>query len=63
MKHIAKVGLTYPVGNTNIARAKRGDMDKVTEWKHVEPGEVVDDIPEVSVPWLLRAGRIEAVDE
>jgi hypothetical protein len=57
----ALVGLTYPVGTANIERAKAGKLDAVTNWKRAEPGEVVDDIPAVSVPWLLRKGHIEAV--
>ena len=61
MKYLVKRGLTYPVGEANIKRAKRGDMDKVTEWKRAEAGEVAEDIPEVSVPWLLRSGSIEEV--
>jgi hypothetical protein len=54
-------GLTYPIGEANINKAKAGKLDEVTKWKRAEPGEVVDDIPAVSVPWLLRKGHIEAV--
>lgn len=31
--------------------------------RRVAPGEIVDDIPEISVPWLLRDGLIEPVAE
>ncbi len=62
MPYLVKQGLTYPVGEANIKRAKSGRMDAVTEWKHVDPGDVVDDIPSVSLPWLLSQGRIEEVD-
>jgi hypothetical protein len=58
----ALVGLTFPVGDENVKRAKAGDMDKVTRWKRVEAGGVADDIPAVSLPWLLEQGQIEAVD-
>ena len=63
MAYLAKTGLRYPVGETNIKRAQRGELDKVTEWKEVAAGEVADDIPACSVPWLLAKGRIEAVEE
>ena len=54
-------GLTYPVGEANIKRAKAGKMDAVTEWKRAEVGDEVDDIPEVSLPWLLKTGSVEEV--
>lgn len=31
------------------------------EWKQVAAGEVADDIPAKSVPWLLAGGRIEEI--
>jgi hypothetical protein len=31
--------------------------------RRAEPGEIVDDIPEVSAGWLLEDGLIEAVDD
>ena len=61
MPYLVKTGLTYPVGEANIKKAKAGKLDAVTKWKSVEPGEVVDDIPKESLPWLLDGGRIEAV--
>lgn len=62
MAFIVKVGLTYPVGEANVKRAKAGRLEAVTEWKRAESGDVVDDIPEVSLPWLLAKGHIEAVE-
>lgn len=46
-KYRASTGLSYST--------KGGD-------RRVEPGEVVDDIPPKSVPWLLRQGHIEEVE-
>lgn len=43
MKHKVIVGLNYPV---------------LGEEKRAEPGECVDDLPEKSIPWLLRQGCI-----
>ena len=61
-KYRAVVGLRYPVGDQNIKRAQRGELDKVRKWREVEAGEVVDDVPACSVPWLTEAGLIEAVE-
>ncbi len=47
--------LKYP---TNV-RANRENW----EWKEAAAGEVVDDIPTKSRPWLLEQGHIELVDE
>ncbi|MER5252904.1 hypothetical protein [Streptomyces sp. NPDC002855] len=30
--------------------------------RRAEPGDIVDDIPEKSIEWLLKQGHIEAVD-
>jgi hypothetical protein len=30
--------------------------------RRAEPGDIVDDIPPVSIPWLLRDRAIEAAD-
>lgn len=62
MAYLAKTGLRYPVGAKNIKHAQDGDLDKVTKWKSVAAGEVTDDVPDCSVPWLLDRGMIEAVD-
>ena len=39
-------GMNYPVNGVE---------------KRVEMGDVVDDIPEVSLPWLLAGGHVEEV--
>jgi hypothetical protein len=31
--------------------------------KRAEPGDVVDDLPRQSIPWLLEQGYIEMVEE
>jgi hypothetical protein len=54
-------GLTYPIGEANVNKAKAGKLDEVTKWKRAEPGEVVDDIPAVSIAWLLEQGQIAEV--
>lgn len=46
-------GLVYPT-NPDVPR-EHWDM------KRAEPGETVDDIPEVSVGWLLESGAIQMV--
>ena len=54
-RYRALVGLTYPE-NPRLTRRN---------WvmKRVEAGEIVDDIPTKSVPWLLDGGRIEVVTD
>lgn len=42
------VGLDYPRGGRGPDR-------------RAEPGDVVDDLPKTSVPWLLEQGAIEEV--
>lgn len=44
MKYKVLIGLNYPT--------KQGE-------KRAEIGDIVDDLPEKSVPWLLRQGCIE----
>lgn len=44
MKYRVLTGLDYPVKG---------------EYKRAEPGDIVDDIPEKSIGWLLRQGHIE----
>lgn len=48
MRYRVNVGLQYPTAN--------GLRSPV-------PGEVVDDIPEVSLPWLLEQGLITPLPE
>lgn len=42
------VGLDYPVGAKHVRR---------------EPGDIADDIPAKSIPWLLLEGLIEPDEE
>lgn len=49
-RYRALVGLNYP------------PYGKGTDEKRVEPGEVCDDIPPQSIPWLLADGHIEKVE-
>lgn len=42
------VGLDYPAGAEHVRR---------------EPGDIADDIPATSIPWLLLEGLIEPVEE
>lgn len=57
-KYRALVGLSYPATEKDVNLRLKG---KPCEWKHVAPGEIVTDIPEMSIPWLLEDGRIEEV--
>lgn len=55
----ALVGLSYPASDKDLKLC----LDKKEhKRKEVEAGEIVSDIPDVSVPWLLAKGRIEEVD-
>jgi len=56
----ALVGLSYPATAKDVKLRLQG---KQCAWKDVEPGEIVDDIPAMSVDWLLADGRIEEVDD
>jgi hypothetical protein len=58
----ALVGLTFPAGKKNLAKAAAGMTDVVTRWTRVEAGKVTSDIPTSSLPWLLEQGLIEPVD-
>lgn len=60
----ALVGLEYPTDPAVIRRIQQGDVrpeDRALN-RQVEAGAVVDDIPAVSVSWLLEQGLIEEVD-
>jgi len=57
------VGLTYPDGDKNVGLARHGRLNDVTAWKRAEVGDVVNDIPVVSISWLLAAGKIESVED
>lgn len=49
MKYKAKNGLNYP--------------DAAGKEKRIEVGTIVEDLPDKSVPWLLKAGEIEEVHD
>lgn len=57
-KYRALVGLSYPASAKDLALRLKGQP---CTFRRVEPGEIVDDIPEMSLPWLIGDGRIEEV--
>ena len=61
----ALTGLSYPTDASVIRRIQAGESVPWEERKakEVAAGEVVDDIPAVSVPWLLEQGKIEEVND
>jgi hypothetical protein len=56
----ALVGLTYPASDKDVTLRQAG---KECEWKSVEAGDIIGDIPEISVKWLLADGRIAEADK
>lgn len=64
-RYRALVGLSYPTDPDVVRRLQAGERVSPEELRlrHVDRGEVVDDIPEVSVSWLLQTGAIEPVTE
>jgi len=58
------VGLNYPTSPSVLTRLAAGE-DVPREQRHetrAEPGDIVDDLPEMSVKWLLKKGIIEEVE-
>lgn len=62
-------GLTYPVRDSLALVQAAGGLSRMTEearaqltLKRAERGELVDDVPATSVPWLLEQGLIERVE-
>lgn len=57
------VGLEYPTDPDVIRRLRAGEPIPMAErgLKRAEPGDIVADLPEASVPWLLGLGAIEEV--
>lgn len=54
-------GLNWPKDPAVEARLRAGEQippDEI-EWVRAEKGEVRDDVPALSVPWLLEGGQIE----
>lgn len=64
-RYRAKTGLSYPTNPQVIARLKRGENVPWEERraKEVAAGEIVTDIPAVSVPWLLEQNLIELAED
>jgi hypothetical protein len=59
MNYLVNIDLDYPATEADLAACQAGNDYA----RHVAaPGDVVDDIPEVSLPWLLDAGYITPVD-
>lgn len=59
-KYRALTGLSYPVNEQEVLKRKRGEAARI---KDVEAGDVVSDIPPMSLAWLLSGGFIEEVAE
>ena len=59
------VGLTYPTDPEVILRIQDGGTVPAHSrgLKRAEPGEIVDDLPEASLPWLVEQGMVEPVGE
>lgn len=57
-KYRALTGLSYPATERDLDLCLKGQPYQRRE---VASGEVVSDIPAVSLPWLLADGRIEEV--
>jgi len=59
----ALVGISYPTDPEIISRILAGESIPQEErgLKEVLAGAVLDDVPAVSVPWLLEQGLIEEV--
>ncbi len=60
-------GLSYPTDPKVIARIAGGDhsdaahAERARSMERHEKGDIVDNIPEPSIPWLLKDGCIEEV--
>ena len=54
----ALVGLSYPASRKDLSLCKE---HKPHARREVSPGEIVNDIPQESVGWLLEDGRIKEV--
>ena len=57
--------LKYPTSPTVLRRLRAGERIPLTArgLRTAQAGELVDDLPRESVPWLLRQGYIEPVPE
>ena len=64
-RYRALVGLEYPTDPAVIRRIRAGDVrpEDRADNRQVVAGEIVDDVPVMSVPWLLAQGVIEEVQD
>ena len=64
-RYRALVGLNYPTDAAAIRRILAGEDVPLSERHehHAEPGEIVTNLPEHSIPSLLAKGRIEEVTD
>jgi len=57
-------GLNYPTSPSLVRHLSAGGAwPESAVLARAVPGDVVDDLPAVSIPWLLAAGAIEPVTE
>lgn len=63
-RYRALTGISYPTDPEIIKRIQAGESVPFEERgnKEVPAGQVVDDVPAVSVPWLIEQGLIELVE-
>lgn len=59
-KYRALVGLTFPATAKDLELKRRGQPCR---FLRVEADEITENIPESSLPWLLRDGLIEEVKD
>lgn len=64
-RYRVKVGLNYPTDPAIDARLRAGEQIPWEDrgMRRAEPGQIVDDIPPLSVPWLIEQGVIEEIEE
>ena len=62
-RYEAQVELSYPTNPGIIARIQDGEKIpfEQRETKQIQAGDIVSDIPSVSIPWLLEQGLIKEV--
>ena len=64
MRYRALVDLFYPSSQAMLRRLERENVPlRKRGMKHVKAGAIVTDIPAVSIPVLLKKGKIEEVDD
>ena len=76
MRYKMKVGINYPTSAKVVEellgmaelpdeerQAKVSQIAQDGGFARAEAGDIVDNLPEVSIPWLLEQGHIKAVDD